>query len=55
MPLKKIQVVNDPAIAQRFQLGLLSNATKARSANWEMSNGVLAQKDLKTANRSSAS
>lgn len=55
MPLKKIQIVNDAAITLRFQQGLLSNATKAKSANWEMSNGVLMQKDLRTANRSSAS
>jgi len=55
MPLKKIQIVNDSSIARQFQLGLLSNTSKARSPNWEMSNGVLKQKDLQTANRSSAS
>ena len=55
MPIKKIQIVNDATIARRFQQGLLSNAGKARSANWEMSNGVLMPKDLRTANRSSAS
>jgi len=56
MPLKNIQIVNDAAIAQRFQLGLLSIATKVKSANWKISNGVLMQKDLgQTANRSSTS
>ena len=54
MPLKKIQIVNDAAIARRFQQGLLSNATQAKSANWEMYNGILMQKDLRK-NRLSAS